>query len=418
MNLLLIGVNHKTAPLAVREKLSFSRDEKRELMYRFKSKGYIDEVFLLSTCNRLELYLITEKKDVARSLALNKLEDYSGLPEKELCSCIYTYKDMTAANHFYRVAAGLDSLVIGESQILGQIKKSFALAQDMEMIDTYLHRLCTEVIRVGKRVRHETAINENAASVSYVAVELARDIFGSLAGEKVMILGAGETSELTLKNLVDYGVEGVLVANRTYENGRKLADEYNGEVIHWDKLSEFVGEVDIIIGSTAAPHSVLHRENLENALKNKRGPMFLIDIAVPRDIDPGVETLPGVHLYDLDDLESVVEENIVSRKEEIKNTEEIIYMEIEEFKKWIQERKCVPLIKEMRKKADKVKEKEVNRAIHQLQESEETPQEIVHKMAHRLVNKLLHHPTVGVKEIATENKGEQKIDLIREVLTN
>ncbi len=415
MQLLEIGLNHKTAPLEIRDKLSLEKKRRKTISSILNKKNYISEFFFLSTCNRLEFYFVTEKKKKTKELILNIMRNYSGVQEKELLSSIYSYYDFSAVRHLYKVASGLDSLVTGESQILSQIKAEYEFARNFEITDTYLNQLFLEAIRVSKRVRTETTINERAVSVSYAAVELARDIFGSLAGEKVMILGAGESSELTLKNLVNYGVEGVLVANRTYEKGKKLAKKYNGEVIHWESMKDFVDEVDIIIASTAAPHLVLNKEDVEMKLKEKKGAMFLIDIAVPRDIDPEVEDIAGVHLYNIDDLQSVIDKNIELRKKEADKANEIIENEVEKFRYWVRERKCVPLIKEMRDKAKKIKEKEVERAIHLLEESENETEEIVDNLAHRIVNKLLHRPTVGLKEIAIDKGKKEDIELVKKV---
>jgi glutamyl-tRNA reductase len=242
-------------------------------------------------------------------------------------------------------------------------------------------------------------------------VELARDIFGNLDGEKVMILGAGKTAELTLKNLLNYGVKGILVANRTYCNGRKLADKYGGEVIRWEKFKKRVEEVDIIIASTAAPHTVLHQDDLFEAVAKKHGPMFLIDIAVPRDIDQEVEKLPGVHLYNIDDLKNVIDKNLNLRENEVGKAEAIIEEEKYNFQRWLLERSCVPLIKEMRADARCIKEKEVKRALHLLQNSELEAAEIIQQLGHRLLNKFLHQPTVGLKELAVENEKTKEVQL-------
>lgn len=416
MPLFQLGFNHKTAPIEVRDKLYMSSKRRKNFAEEIKSIDYLEEFFLLSTCNRLEIYFLGDIKK-GRKFCLSKMENHSGISASELESYLYSHRDFAAVNHFFNVASGLDSMVIGESQILSQIKDQYEKSRKKGLTDTYLNRLCLGAIKVGKRVRNETSINKRAVSVSYSAVELAREIFGSLSGEKVMILGAGETSELTLKSLVDYGVEGVLVSNRTYSNGKRLAEKYGGEVIHWNRLTDYIEKVDIIIGSTGAPHSLLNKKDIEKAVIEKRGPMFLIDIAVPRDIDPDVAEIPGVHLYNIDDLKSVIDKNMELRKKEAENAEDIIEEEIDKFREWTRERKSVPLIKRMRKEADYIKSREVKRALHQLSESEDTPEEVVKELAHRLVNKLLHRPTVGLKEIAVKNDGKEKIELVKKLLT-
>lgn len=417
MEIIQLGINHRTAPLKVRESLSLNKEKKKKLSSRLEKNKFCSEFFFLDTCNRVEFYILTEEKNKAEKFILNIMIEYSGVSHEKLNSYLCINYDFSAVYHFYKVGAGLDSLVIGESQILNQIKEEYELAKDLDIIDSYFNQLFLETIRVAKKVRSKTTINQRAVSVSYAAVELARDIFGSLAGERVMILGAGETSELVLKNLVNYGVKGVLVANRTYENGKKLAKKYNGEVIHWGDLRNYINKVDIIIASTAAPHLVLNKESDKKVLKKKRGPMFLIDIAVPRDINPEFHKISGIHLYNIDDLKEIVDENMKLRKKEADKAKKILTDEVEKYKNWVKERRCVPIIKEMRQEAQTVKKNEVERAIHLLNESEDGPEEIINNLAHRLVNKLLHRPTVGIKEMAVNKDKKEDMELVKKVFT-
>ncbi|MFN2340498.1 MAG: glutamyl-tRNA reductase [Halanaerobium sp.] len=425
MQLLVSGINHKTAPISIRDQLSQKKSEiNKELKHKLKRQKF-KEFFILSTCNRFEIYLYSEAeasqqkklKKYIFKLIENALKGHFKYEINDLSDYLYQYHDLQAVEHFYRVAAGLDSLVKGEDQILAQVKEQFREYRKENLTASYLNQLCLEAIKVGKMVRTKTKINERAVSVSYAAVELARDIFGSLEGEKVMILGAGKTAELTLKNLLNYGVEGIIVANRTYRNGQKLAAEYGGEVIRWQEFKKRVEEVDIIIASTAAPHTVLHKADLSEAVENKHGPMFLIDIAMPRDIDQEIEELPGVHLYNIDDLKRVINKNLNLRENEVSKAEALIEEEKYNFKRWLRERRCVPLIKEMREDAQSIKEKEVKRALHLLQNSELKPEEIIEQLGHRLLNKLLHQPTVGLKELAVENEKtkEAKLEAVKTI---
>ncbi|RAK10600.1 glutamyl-tRNA reductase [Halanaerobium saccharolyticum] len=424
MQLLVSGINHKTAPISIRDQLSQKTAEIKNELKKNLNKNVFKEFFVLSTCNRFEIYLYSEKEAEARNflkkhiykLLEKTLKGHFKYKINDLNDYLYQYHDLQAVEHLYRVAAGLDSLVKGEDQILAQIKKQFREYKEENLTASYLNQLCLEAIKVGKMVRTKTKINERAVSISYAAVELARDIFGSLNGEKVMILGAGETAELTLKNLLNYGVEGILVANRTYSNGEKLAAEYGGEVIHWEEFKDRVKEVDIIIASTAAPHTVLHKDDLLDTVEKNHGPMFLIDIALPRDIDQNVEELPGVHLYNLDDLKRVIDKNLNLRENEVTKAEAIIEDEKYNFQRWLRERRCVPLIREMRDDARGIKEKEVKRALHLLQNSELEAAEIIEQLGHRLLNKLLHQPTVGLKELAVEN-GNTRDDQLEAVKT-
>ena len=424
MQLLISGINHKTAPISIRDQLSQKSNQiKNELKLKL-DKGF-KEFFILSTCNRFEIYLYSEAeasqqkklKEYIFQLLEKALKGHFKYQINDLNDYLYQKQDLQAVEHLYRVASGLDSLVKGEDQILAQLKRQFRQYREENLTASYLNQLCLEAIKVGKMVRTKTKINERAVSVSYAAVELARDIFGQLDGEKVMILGAGETAELTLKNLLNYGVEGILVANRTYEHGQKLAHKYGGEVIHWEEFKARVSEVDIIIASTAAPHTVLHKEELAGAIEKKHGPMFLIDIALPRDIDQDVEELPGVHLYNIDDLKRVIDKNINLRESEVEKAETIIEEEKYNFQRWQQERLCVPLIKEMREDAENIKEKEVERALHLLHNSELKPEEIIEQLGHRLLNKFLHQPTVGLKKLAveTEDIEKEKLETVRTI---
>jgi len=425
MQLLVSGINHKTAPISIRDRLSQKKDEIKNKLKRELSRHNFNEFFILSTCNRFEIYLYSEKdskarqflKDYVFELFESALKGHFKYEMNDLNDYLYQYHDLQAVDHLYRVASGLDSMVKGEDQILAQIKEQFREYKEENLTASYLNQLCLEAVKVGKMVRTKTKINERAVSVSYAAVELARDIFGSLDGEKVMILGAGKTAELTLKNLLNYGVEGILVANRTYKHGQKLAAKYGGEVIRWQEFKARVKEVDIIIASTAAPHTVLHKDDLFEAVANKHGPMFLIDIALPRDIDQAVEELPGVHLYNIDNLKRVIDKNLNLRENEVSKAEAIIEEEKYNFQRWLKERRCVPLIKEMREDAQSIKEKEVKRALHLLQKSELEAEEIIEQLGHRLLNKLLHQPTVGLKELAVENEKtkEAKLEAVKTI---
>lgn len=407
----MLGFNHKTTAISIRDKLSAEKELIEENMKDLQQRKIIDEFFILSTCNRFEVYFkysCSSKEEQIREftylLLENLLAGYLKYKDENLSDYIYYYSKLEVVEHLYKVASGLDSLVTGESQILSQLKKQFKSYRKKQNTATYLNQLFLEAIRVAKKVRTETAIGEKAVSISYAAVELARDIFGDLNGEKVMILGAGETAELSLKNLVNYGVEGILVANRTYENGKRLAAKYGGEVIRWEKLKEKISEVDIVIASTAAPHTVLKKDDITAAMVEKHGPMFLIDIALPRDIDKDVEKIRGVHLYNIDDLKQVIDKNLSFRQNEMQLAEKIIAEEKLEYNNWLRERRCVPLIKEMREEAEKIKKEEVSRALHLLKNSEHQAEEIMEQLGHRLLNKLLHQPTVGIKKIVSEDE--------------
>jgi len=422
LQLLTLGISYKTAPISVRDSLA---NKKEQLKRAVLKAELLDELFILSTCNRFEIYCKYNSEKIIESklktffikLLRKYLKESLKYKKDDFHDYIYYYSDLKAVKHIYQVAAGLDSLVIGEDQILAQLKSAFKVFKKEDITGTYLNQLCLEAIRVGKKVRTETTINQRAVSISYAAVELARDIFGELDGQKIMILGAGKTSELTLKNLVNYGAEGILVANRTYSSGQKLAQKYGGEVIHWDKLKDKLIEVDILIASTAAPHRVLHYNEIRDIVKNKRGPLFLIDIALPRDIEERVAEILGVHLHNIDDLKGVVEKNLDLRQGEMAKAEKIIETEVQEYDRWMRERFCVPLIKEMRAEAEEIKENEVKRALHLLENSELRAEEVLEQLAHRLLNKFLHQPTVGLKKLAVDDKdaAQEKLELAQKI---
>ncbi|WP_408954926.1 glutamyl-tRNA reductase [Natroniella sp. ANB-PHB2] len=415
MELVVVGLNHKTASLEVREELSLTKRQQEVILDKISTSSDVKEGAVLSTCNRTEIYLLAENDYSANKFTLELFREFSNLKVKKLQGYLYSYHNLEAVEHLFRVTSGLDSLIIGETQILGQVKRAFKRAQKIGAINTYLHKLFTESFKVAKKARGETKIDENAASISYVAVELARQVFGSLSGEKVLILGAGKMSELTLKNLVAHGVKGVMVSNRTYENGRRLAEQFSGEVIHWEKLENWIEDVDIIIASTAAPHYVLHYEDIKEVMINRNRPLFLIDIAVPRDIEPQIAELDEVYLYDIDDLEAVVNQNLEERRGEIDQVEEIIAEEKEGFEKWLNYRQVVPVIKEMRQRANRIKEQELDWALQRLANSKQNHEDIVEELSSRLINKLLHTPTLGVKQLANSEGSSQKLKVIKEL---
>ncbi|OCL26148.1 glutamyl-tRNA reductase [Orenia metallireducens] len=412
MDLVVIGLNYKTTPLELRERFSLTHRKHGEILEEIALREGIAGAVTLSTCNRTEFYLAVNQFDI-QELSNWLFSLISHFESIDLAKYLYSYQGIEMVEHLYRVVSGIDSLVIGEAQILGQVKNAFQSSQELGLVDKYLYYTFTESFRVAKRVRTETEIGRGATSVSYAAVKLAKKIFGSLEGETVLILGAGKMSELALKSLVDNGVKGVMVANRTYSRAQELAKKFSGEVIRWRQLADWINKVDIIIGSTAAPHYVLHYDLLEKVMLERRGPLFLIDIALPRDIDPKVANIPGVHLYDIDDLEGFIEYNLVKRKEELDKVESIIKEEKANIREWLKQQKIIPLIKEIRAEANAIKERELARALKRL--SKEDNEVVLRDLAHRLTNKLLHQPTVKIKELGSNDISKEQITLIKEI---
>ncbi|AGB41200.1 glutamyl-tRNA reductase [Halobacteroides halobius DSM 5150] len=417
MQLVVIGASHKTAPVEIREKFSLISSSQEEVITNIKGQVKIKEGVILSTCNRTEIYLVVSDNTIIDKIALKVFKSITDLNVDKLQEYTYVYQGVNVGKHLYKVISSLDSLVVGEDQILGQVKEAFQQANKNNLIGSYLHNLFTNAFRVGKRVRAETNIGAGATSVSYAAVELAKEIFGTLSGETVLILGAGETSELTLKSLVDHGVKGVMVSNRTYTRGQKLAAKFSGEVVKWDMLEKWIQDVDIIISSTAAPHYVLHYDQVKKAMEHRRGPLFLIDIAVPRDIEAEISGIPGVHLYDIDDLEEVIEKNISHRKDAIEDVKNIITEETTALKKWLNEQQVIPMIKKMRAEAEKIKEEELTKALKDLNQQKDAAK-IMSTRINRLTNKLLHYPTVKIKELSNHDQfDDQALELIKELFS-
>lgn len=416
MTIVAMGLNHKTAPVEIREQISFTSQEKEDALNIIGNQNKISEGVVLATCNRTEVYVISSNQEVGIEFILELLSQFSTLTQSELSEYLYTYSNLDAVTHLYKVASGLDSMVLGEEQILGQIKEAFELAKDQDTIDTILHHLFTEALKVGKRARSETSINDNAASVSYAAVELANKIFDSLDQKRVLILGTGEMSKLTLKNLVEHGVEDIVVANRTFSKAKNLASEFNGRAIRWKEIEGWLNQIDIVISSTAAPHYVIRYDMIEKILQNRNhNPLFFIDIAVPRDIEPEIHDLPNAYAYNIDDLESVVEANLKEREKAIKFVKEIIKEEVTAFDKWRNSRNAVPIIKSLRKQAEEIRQKELKRAFAKLNDIDEEEKNVIKSLTHKIVNKLLHNPTVQVKEFANIEKSQLYLEAVSEL---
>ncbi|MBM7623077.1 glutamyl-tRNA reductase [Sporohalobacter salinus] len=416
MTIVAMGLNHKMASVEIREQTSFTSQEKEDALNIIDDHNQVLEGVILATCNRTEIYVISSNREAGTEFILELLSQFSTLNQKDLSKYLYAYFNLDAVTHLYKVASGLDSMILGEEQILGQIKSAFELAKEQSTIDTILHHLFTEALKVGKRARNETSINENAASVSYAAVELANKIFGSLDEKRILILGTGEMSKLTLKNLVDHGVEDVLVANRTFSKAKDLADDFNGKAIRWKEIEEQLNQIDIVISSTGAPHYIIRYDMIEKILPNRgHKPLFFIDIAVPRDIEPEIHDLSKVYAYNIDDLKSVVEANLKERKKAVKFVNEIIKKEVTAFDKWQNSRNAVPIIKSLRKQAEEIRQEELDRAFTKLDDIDEEEKNVIKSLTHKIVNKLLHNPTVQVKEFANIENNQVYLEAVNKL---
>jgi glutamyl-tRNA reductase len=406
MHILVVGLNHKTAPVELREQLSFSEDRLSLALRALHDMKSVLECVIVSTCNRMELYVVCDQLHTGRYYAKSFLETWFRIPREKFVGHLYVKADREAVEHLFRVVCGLDSLVIGETQILGQVKDAFFAAQAAKVTGTIFNMLFKQAVTFGKRVHSETEIGQNAVSVSYAAVELGRKMFDTFDGKTVLLIGAGKMSELTAKHFHAVGADRVLVVNRTLARAQELAARFNGEAWPWERLSDALREADIVVSSTGARQPVLTRETVAPAVRGRRSPLFLIDIAVPRDIDPAVHELDQVFLYDIDDLQGIVDANLALRELEAKKVEEWIRLEVQEFREWVDTLGVVPLITALREKVLAIQEEAVVRIERKLPELTEQEKRVIRKHTRGMVNQLLHDPIVRIKELATTPKKE------------
>ena len=396
MTLVALGLNHTTAPVSVREKLAFPNERLGELLRNLVSLPGIKEAAILSTCNRTELYCHTQAPDrrilvdwlaQTRNLAADKIEPY-----------LYLHTDKETIRHLFRVACGLDSMVLGEPQILGQMKSAYQTARQAGALDKILGRLFQHTFSAAKKVRTDTAIGSSAVSVAFAAVRLSQQIFDDLSRQTALLIGAGETIELTAQHLHQQGIGRMIVANRTFDRAHTLASQVGGYAIALRELPEHLHEADIIVSSTASQLPILGKGAIERAVRQRRHkPVFMVDLAVPRDIEPEVEQLEDVYLYTVDDLQDIVEENRQARREAALLAEEIIAMEVEHFLAWLRSQGATDTIKALRSQADSLREEALSRARRALGRGA-TPEEALELLAHTLTSKLLHIPSVQLKE--------------------
>lgn len=403
MSLILMGLNHKTAPLEIRERFSYGEDQLPELLKRVHGQPGIDELAMLSTCNRTEIYAVTQEPAVCRS-QLMELFQGQGHPE-----FLYLQNDDGAIKHLFQVSSGLDSLVLGENQILGQVRQAFVLAQQAHTTGPLLEKLFPWALKVGKLARSQTRICQGAASVAAAAVELAQMIFEDLKGRRVLLLGAGKMTQAALGLLQNSGVERIRVVNRTLARAEELAARCGGEASPFEDLDKALLDVDVLIASTGAPHYVVSRQRLASVMNSRRGrPLFMVDIAVPRDIEPNCQQLDNVYLYNIDDLQSVVAENLARRQAEVQKVLRIVDLEYQEFSRYLESRKAGEAIRSLREAFESVRLHELQR-VHGSLSSEEMAR--LEQFSQALVNKLLHKPTLQLKKMS--NAGVPPEELLR-----
>jgi glutamyl-tRNA reductase len=414
--IVVVGLSHRTAPIALREALAFERASLDRTLQSLRAKTGLDEVMILSTCNRVELYAREKGDDVAARLAGFLAESHSvALPEIE--PSLYRLSGGDAVRHAFRVAASLESMVLGESQILGQVKEAYQVAEQAGTLGVVLGTLRNRTLGAAKRTRSETAIGRNAVSISHVAVELARKIFGDLKEKQVLLVGAGKMSEIAARNLVRDGARATVVGGRSMGRATALAEALGGQAVPIETLPQELVRADIVISSTAAPCFIISRADVASACQARRHrPLFLIDIAVPRDIEPSVSELDGVFLYDIDDLKAVAEANLRERQREARDVEAIVEAEIHAFLDWQRSLDAVPLLVELRQRADGVRRAEIEKARGRLGSLSPEQEQAIEALTTGIVNKLLHAPTVRLKELAQNGRAPEDIALVKKIL--
>ncbi|MFY0401636.1 glutamyl-tRNA reductase [Pantoea dispersa] len=415
MTLLALGINHKTAPVALRERVSFTPDTLDQALNSLLSQPMVQSGVVLSTCNRTELYLSVEQQADLQERLVRWLCEYHDLREEDVRNSLYWHQDNAAVSHLMRVASGLDSLVLGEPQILGQVKKAHADSSRDHALTSELERMFQKTFSVAKRVRTETEIGASAVSVAFAACSLARQIFESLSSVNVLLVGAGETIELVARHLREHSVRKLMIANRTRERAQLLADEVGAEVIGLADIETRLADADIIISSTASPLPIIGKGMVERALKARRNqPMLLVDIAVPRDVEPEVGKLANAYLYSVDDLQAIIEQNMAQRKAAAVQAESIVVQESGEFMAWLRAQSAGETIREYRAQADDVRAELQDRALAALRQGADA-EKVLQELAHKLTNRLIHAPTKSLQQAARDGDSE-RLQILRDSL--
>ena len=398
MNIIVIGLNHKTAPIEIRETVAFDGPKLKEALDALKKTDAVKENIILSTCNRVEIYAVADDTDAGIESIKKFIADFHNVPLDKLNNSLYIHKGNEAIRHIYRVGASLDSMVVGEPQILGQLKDAFDAALKNKTTGTVLNKLTRKSVSVAKRIRTETKIAENAVSISFAAVELAKKIFDDLPSKSFMLVGAGEMAELAAKHLINNGVTDVYVTNRTTARAQELANEFQGKVILFDNFTLEMRYCDIVICSTGAPEYILRKEQMQKIMKDrKQKPVFIFDISVPRNIDPEINDLDNVYLYDVDNLQGIVETNIQERANEAEKAEKIVDEEIISFVNWNRSLSATPTIVAIREKAEAIRQEEIDKLFCKLGPMEEEKIRAIERLSTAIVNKLIHPPTAALK---------------------
>ncbi|WP_085509027.1 glutamyl-tRNA reductase [Thalassobacillus devorans] len=416
MHILVVGVNYKTAPVEVREKLTFSENRISDAMVELNQRKSVLENVIISTCNRTEIYAVVDQLHTGRYYIKQFLSDWFEVEKETFSPYLSIYEGDGAMEHLLRVTCGLDSMVLGETQILGQMKQAFLQGQDAKTTGTIFNQLFKQAVTLAKRSHKETEIGENAVSVSYAAVELARKIFGDLVNKHVVILGAGKMGELAAKNLQGSGVKQVTVINRTLAKAQVVADQFNGEAKTIDDLSKILKDADILISSTGSKEYVITQEVMAPIQKARKGkPLFLVDIAVPRDLDPSMESLESVFLYDIDDLQGIVDANLAARQKAAEVIEIMIEEEIIAFKEWLQTIGVVPVISALRNKALSIQSETMKSIERKMPDLTEREKKVLNKHTKSIINQMLKEPILQAKELAAQPDADESLQLFMQI---
>lgn len=418
MHIVAVGLNYRKAPVDIREKFTFSDESLSVALQQLKRTKSILECVILSTCNRTEIYAVVDQQQVCGYYIRSFLANWFQIEIHDFADYLTIYEDNEAIRHLFSLTAGLDSMIIGETQILGQVRNAFLLAQKDQTTGTLFNMLFKQAITMAKKAHTETSIGENPVSVSYAAVELGKRIYGHFKNKNVMIIGAGKMSELTLKHLHANGVGKIVVANRTLQKAEELAGQFAGIFCSIDQLEHMLvkHDIDIVISSTGADGYVLTVEQMESVMKKRKSkPLFMIDIAVPRDLDPRLMDLANVYLYDIDDLEGIVESNLEQRKKEALKVDKLIDQEIDLFQQWYRLLGVGPVIRALQEKANRIHQETMNNMLQKLPDLTEREIKVIRKLSKSMMTQMLHDPIVRIKELSAGRRGVEELGLIGEI---
>ncbi|MCL1925691.1 MAG: glutamyl-tRNA reductase [Syntrophorhabdaceae bacterium] len=412
----IIGMNHRTAPVEVRERVAFPANAIGNALADLAALPGVSECVILSTCNRVEVCIYSEKEREGVESVRRFFSSFHGISSEKILPHLYVFQGGEAVRHLFQVSGSLDSMILGEPQILGQVKEAYSRAAEHKTVGPVLDKLFTKAFFAAKRIRTETRVANNAVSVSYAAVELAKKILGSLLDKTVMLIGAGEMSKLAARHLLSTGVFGLLVTNRTFERAQRLAADFEGTPVRFEELRSRLEQADIVLSSTGSSGFILARADIEEVIRRRKNrPMFFIDMAVPRDIDPDANQIENVYVYDIDDLNNVIEANIGEREREREKAEDIVNVELETFQRWLDSQQVTPTIISLRRKFDEIREAEIGKALSTLGPVDARTRKVMESLASAILNKVLHSPVSTLKRDGGAHSPAERIAVVREL---